>query len=41
MILALCERFGVLPSVLLAEDVGLLRLLAIAALGRPPAEGAL
>ena len=34
MILGLCQRFGCLPSVLLAEDVSLLRLLQIEALGQ-------
>lgn len=34
MILGLCQRFGCLPSALLAEDVSLLRLLQIEALGR-------
>lgn len=29
MILGLCQRFGCLPSQLLAEDAGILRLLAI------------
>lgn len=34
-IVALCERFHVLPSALLGEDASLLRYLAIAELGRP------
>jgi hypothetical protein len=34
MILGLCERFGCLPSQLMTEDVGLLRLVAIEDLGR-------
>lgn len=34
MILSLCERFGCLPSALLAEDAGLLRMVRIEALGR-------
>jgi hypothetical protein len=36
MILGLCERFGCLPSQLLAEDADLLRLVHIEGLGRPP-----
>lgn len=40
MILSLCERFGCLPSALLAEDAGLLRLVKIEALGRPAVQGA-
>lgn len=40
MVLGLCERFGVLPSVLLAEDAGLLRLLRIRELGAPAQEAA-
>lgn len=36
MVLGLCERFGQLPSTLLAEDSELLRLLRIEHLGRPP-----
>lgn len=41
MVLGLCERFGCLPSALLAEDAELLRWLKVAALGRPaePAGG--
>ena len=35
-ILRACERFGCLPSQLLAEDAELLRLLNIEALGAPP-----
>ena len=35
MILGLCERFGCLPSALLAEDASILRLLRIKALGTP------
>lgn len=35
MILGLCERFGCLPSALLAEDASLLRLLKIEQMGRP------
>jgi hypothetical protein len=38
--MALCERFGCLPSVLLAEDPELLRWLAIADYGRPRDERA-
>jgi hypothetical protein len=34
MIVALCERFGCLPSQLLAEDASLLRLLTVVAMGR-------
>lgn len=35
--LGLCERFGCLPSALLAEDADrLLRMLAIERLGTPP-----
>lgn len=34
MILGLCDRFGCLPSQLLAEDAGLLRLLRIEAYGK-------
>ncbi len=34
--LGLCERFGCLPSALLAEDAGLLRMLRVRELGRPP-----
>lgn len=34
MIVAMCERFGCLPSQLLAEDVSILKLLQLAALGR-------
>jgi len=37
-ILRACERFGCLPSALMAEDAGLLRLLRIEALGTPPPE---
>jgi hypothetical protein len=33
MIVGLCERFGPLPSAVLAEDAELLRLLRIVALG--------
>lgn len=33
--MGLCERFGCLPSALLAEDAELLRYAAIEALGRP------
>ena len=36
MILGLCERFGCLPSQLLAEDAELLRLVDIERLGTPP-----
>ena len=35
MVLALCERFGCLPSQLDAEDAGLLRLIAIVSMGTP------
>lgn len=35
MVLAICERFGQLPSAVYAEDVTLLRLLQIEALGKP------
>lgn len=38
MILGLCERFGCLPSALLAEDASLLRLLKIEQMGRPEDE---
>jgi len=38
-ILRNCERFGKLPSELLAEDAELLRLLNIEALATPPQEG--
>lgn len=34
--LALCEAFHVLPSAVLAEDAGLLRMLRVRALGAPP-----
>ncbi len=34
MVLGLCERFSCLPSALMAEDVALLRLIAIEDLGR-------
>lgn len=34
MILTLCQRFHCLPSALLAEDAGLLQLLAIERAGR-------
>jgi len=34
MVLALCERFHCLPSVLMEEDAELLRLVKIEALGR-------
>jgi hypothetical protein len=34
MILGLCERFGCLPSALLAEDASLLRMVRVEALGR-------
>lgn len=38
--LALCDRFHCLPSQVLEEDAGVLRLLKIAAMGTPPqAEG--
>jgi hypothetical protein len=37
-VLNLCERFHALPSQVLAEDAGLLRLLMIAELGNPPQE---
>lgn len=36
VIVALCERFHCLPSALLREDVGFLKLLEIHALGHPP-----
>lgn len=36
--MALCDRFGCLPSQLEAEDARLLRLLAIEALAHPPEE---
>jgi hypothetical protein len=35
MVLALCERFGCLPSQLEAEDAELLRLVAIVNAGTP------
>lgn len=35
MVLALCERFGCLPSQLMREDAGLLRLISIVNLGTP------
>jgi hypothetical protein len=35
MVLGLCERFGCLPSALLAEDADLLRWVRIEHLGRP------
>lgn len=35
----LCERFGCLPSALLEEDAGLLRLVALADLIRENTEG--
>ena len=38
-ILAACERFGCLPSQLLAEDAELLRWLAIERLGVPADNG--
>lgn len=34
MILGLCERFGCLPSALLAEDSSLLRMVQVEDLGR-------
>jgi pyruvate/2-oxoglutarate dehydrogenase complex dihydrolipoamide dehydrogenase (E3) component len=34
MVLGLCERFGCLPSALLAEDAELLRMVRVEALGR-------
>lgn len=34
MILGLCERFGCLPSQLLAEDASLLRMVRVEALGK-------
>lgn len=34
----LCQRYGCLPSALLAEDVGILKMLSVVALGRPPGE---
>jgi len=37
-ILRLCERFGCLPSELLAEDAALMRLLTIEQLGTPREE---
>jgi hypothetical protein len=39
LVLALCERFGCLPSVLYEEDADLMRLLHIEALGRPDDKG--
>ncbi len=38
MILGLCERFGCLPSALLAEDASLLRMVRVEALGRREAK---
>lgn len=38
MVLGLCERFGQLPSAVLAEDAGLLRLLKIHQRGTPDPE---
>lgn len=35
----MCHRFGCLPSQLLAEDAGLLRLLKLEALGAPDDPG--
>lgn len=32
----LCQRYHCLPSALLAEDVSVIKMLAIVALGRPP-----
>jgi hypothetical protein len=40
MIVGLCERFGCLPSALLAEDVSLLRWLRIVQAGTPEPEPA-
>ncbi len=39
MVVGLCERFGCLPSALLAEDVSLLRLIRIVEAGTPPSAG--
>lgn len=39
MILGLCERFSVLPSQLMAEDVSLLQLIMIEDLGKEPEPG--
>lgn len=36
LILSLCQRFGCLPSQLLAEDAEILKLLLIEQLGTPP-----
>lgn len=38
MIVSLCERFGCLPSALLAEDAELLRLVTLAGMARAPEE---
>ena len=35
----MCDRFKCLPSAVLGEDVGLLRMLRIVELGDPPPEG--
>lgn len=39
MVIGLCERFGCLPSALMAEDASLLRMVQVEALGRREAEG--
>lgn len=36
LVLGLCREFSCLPSALAREDAGLLRLLAIEQMGRPP-----
>jgi hypothetical protein len=39
MVLALCERFGCLPSQLYAEDASLLRMLRVVQAGTPDPVG--
>jgi hypothetical protein len=39
VVLGLCERFGCLPSALMAEDVSLLRMVAVEHLGRDKDQG--
>lgn len=38
MIVRMCERFGCLPSALLAEDAEFLRMVKLEAMGRPSDE---
>jgi hypothetical protein len=39
MVLSLCDRFGVLPSQVRAEDVSVLRMLELAAMGKTEEPG--